>query len=111
MTTSLLGKGIVVTGAAGFLGSHIISALRQRGIGARQIHLPRKADYDLVDRNACRRLLADTKPDIVFHLAARVGGIGANRENPGLFLYENAVMGLHLIEECRLAKVSKVVIA
>jgi GDP-L-fucose synthase len=70
--------------------------------------VPRSAQYDLVDRAACRRLLADAKPDLVMHLAARVGGIGANRDNPGRFLFENAIMGLQLIEECRLAGIPKV---
>src|SRR5207344_1597871 len=72
---------------------------------------PRRRDYDLVDRGACRRLLQDARPEVVFHLAAKVGGIGANRDNPGLFLFENAMMGLGLLEECRLAGVAKTIIA
>jgi GDP-L-fucose synthase len=107
--SSLIGKRVVVTGGAGFLGSFVVDILRRCGVI--EIVIPRKRDYDLVDRLACRRLLADAKPDLVFHLAARVGGIGANRLNPGLFLFENAMMGLALIEECRLANVGKVVIA
>jgi GDP-L-fucose synthase len=98
---------IVVTGGAGFLGSFVVEELRKRG--ATQIFCPRSRDYDLVDRQACHRLIADTKPDLVFHLAARVGGIGANRENPGRFMFDNAMMGLHVFEECRLAKVGKLV--
>ena len=73
--------------------------------------MPRSRDYDLVDRGAVKRLFADARPDVVFHLAARVGGIGANRENPGLFLFDNAMMGLHVLEEARLANVAKVVVA
>jgi GDP-L-fucose synthase len=105
----LTGKRIVVTGGAGFLGSFVVEALRARGV--RNVIVPRRRDYDLVDRAACARLVRDHRPEIVFHLAARVGGIGANRDNPGLFLFDNAMMGLQLIEECRLGGVAKVVIA
>jgi GDP-L-fucose synthase len=102
-------RRVVVTGGAGFLGSFLVEELRRRG--ARDVFVPRHRDYDLVDRAACRRLLQDAKPDLVFHLAAQVGGIGANRDNPGRFLFENAMMGLQLIEECRLFGVKKTVIA
>jgi GDP-L-fucose synthase len=98
---------IMVTGGAGFLGSFLIEELKLRG--ARQIFVPLIQDYDLVDRQSVRRLMADAKPDLVFHLAAQVGGIGANRENPGRFMFENAMMGLHIFEECRLAQVGKLV--
>jgi len=98
---------ILVTGGAGFLGSFVVEELHAHG--AKSIVVPRSHDYDLVDRMACRRMLADAKPDLVFHLAARVGGIGANRENPGRFMFENAMMGLHIFEECRLAGVKKLV--
>jgi GDP-L-fucose synthase len=105
----LAGKRVLVTGGAGFLGSHVVESLRARGVS--DVFVPRSRDYNLVDRDACRRVLADARPDVVFHLAARVGGIGANRDNPGLFLFDNAMMGLQLIEECRLARVAKVVVA
>ena len=98
---------IVVTGGAGFLGRHLVEKLRSEG--SHTIVTPRKADYDLVQREACRRLLSDTRPDMVIHLAARVGGIGANRENPGSFLFDNLMMGVQLLEECRLQAVTKVV--
>ena len=99
-------KTVVVTGGAGFLGSFVVERIRREG-GV--VVVPRSRDYDLVDRTAARRLLADARPDLVIHLAAQVGGIGANRDNPGRYLFENAMMGLQLFEECRLAKVSKLV--
>jgi GDP-L-fucose synthase len=99
-------KQVVVTGGGGFLGSFVVE--RIRAAGARVV-IPRSADYDLVDRAAARRLLSDAHPDLVIHLAAQVGGIGANRDNPGRYLFENAMMGLHIFEECRLAKVPKLV--
>jgi GDP-L-fucose synthase len=100
------GRRVVVTGGAGFLGSFVVDRLRAAGALPT---VPRSADYDLVDRAAARRLLSDARPDMVIHLAARVGGIGANRSNPGRFLFENAMMGLQLFEECRLAQVPKLV--
>jgi GDP-L-fucose synthase len=102
-------KRVLVTGGAGFLGGFLVETLRQRG--ATDVIVARSRDYDLVDRAACARLLADSKPDVVFHLAAKVGGIGANRDNPGRFLFDNAMMGLQLLEEVRLAGVAKTVIA
>ncbi|MDQ3300505.1 MAG: GDP-L-fucose synthase [Myxococcota bacterium] len=101
-------KRVLVTGGAGFFGSFVVDGLRARGAN---VFAPRSSEYNLVDREACRRALADGKPEIVFHLAARVGGIGANRDQPGTFLFENAMMGLQLLEECRLAGVPKTVIA
>ncbi len=104
--TGLAGRKIVVTGGAGFLGGQVVADLRGRGA---EVVVPRKKDYDLVDREASRRLLSETRPDIVVHLAARVGGIGANRENPGSFFFDNLMMGVQLIEECRLQAIGKVV--
>ncbi len=108
METFWQGRRVVVTGGAGFLGSFVVERLQ--GAGA-LVSVPRSRDYDLVDRSACARLLADARPDMVIHLAARVGGIGANRDNPGRFLFENLMMGTQLIEECRLARIPKVVAA
>ena len=106
MSTFWSGRRVTVTGGAGFLGSFVVERLRKADA---TVAVPRSAEYDLVDRAACRRLLADTRPDMVIHLAAQVGGIGANRSNPGRFLFENAMMGLQLFEECRLAGVPKLV--
>jgi GDP-L-fucose synthase len=99
----------MVTGGAGFFGGFVVEELHKRG--ATTVFVPRSADYNLVERDGCRRAIADARPDVVFHLAARVGGIGANRASPGLFLYDNAMMGLQLLEECRLAGVAKTIIA
>jgi len=101
-------RRVLVTGGAGFFGSFVVDRLRALGA---TVTVPRSRDYDLIDRAACRRVLADARPELVFHLAARVGGIGANRDNPGGMVFDNAMMGLQLLEECRLAKVPKTVIA
>ncbi|MDR7419933.1 MAG: GDP-L-fucose synthase [Armatimonadota bacterium] len=92
------GVPVVVTGGAGFLGSVLVDRLRAAGA---QVFVPRRRDYDLTDAAAARRLYADARPAVVFHLAAAVGGIGANRANPGRFFYDNMAMGLHVIEEAR----------
>ena len=89
-------KRVVVTGGAGFLGSYVVRELQQAGCS--QIVVPRSQQYDLTDITAVRQLYVDAQPDLVIHLAARVGGIGANRENPGSFFYDNLMMGVHLIE-------------
>jgi GDP-L-fucose synthase len=102
------GATVTVTGGTGFLGRHLAAELE--GHGAKVFALGR-AGYDLRRRAEIDRMLADTHPDAVVHLAAVVGGIGANREQPGRFLYENALMGIELLEACRVAGVPKVVVA
>ena len=104
--TDLAGKVVVVTGGAGFLGSFLVPLLTERGA---EIVVPRRRDYDLTEQADTRRLFIEAKPDMVIHLAAEVGGIGANRGNPGRFFYANMAMGLNLIEESRRADISKFV--
>lgn len=98
-------KRVLVTGGSGFLGHHVLEAIRARG--ATDVHAPRSRDYDLRQPEAVRACLRDIRPHIVIHLAAVVGGIGANRAHPGKFFYDNAAMGIHLIEEARLIGVEK----
>src|SRR5499426_2666089 len=98
---------VVVTGGAGFLGSYVIEKLRERGV--ENVFVPRSKDYDLVRAEKIRRLFDDANPDLVIHLAAVVGGIGANRANPGRYFYDNLMMGAQLMEEARLRGVRKFV--
>ncbi len=100
-------KRVVVTGGAGFLGSFVVEKLERRG--CRSVFVPRSREYDLVDMAAVERLYGDAHPDIVIHLAARVGGIGANRANPGRFFYDNLMMGTQLIEVGRRRGLRKLV--
>jgi GDP-L-fucose synthase len=106
--TSLADSTIVVTGAGGFLGQHLVDELAQAG--ARVVGL-RTADYDLRDRSQINQMLHDHSPDALVHLAAVVGGIGANRAEPGRFFYDNAIMGIELLEACRVRGVPKVLVA
>ena len=88
-------RRVMVTGGEGFLGSCVVAKLRERG--APDVFVPRSVEYDLRTKDGIDRALADGDPDMVIHLAAVVGGIGANRENPGRFFYENAIMGIQQI--------------
>lgn len=99
---------VVVTGGAGFVGSHLVEQLRQRGD---EVFVPRRKDYDLTTMEDTARLFADAEPELVFHLAAEVGGIGANRANPGRYWYANLMMGAHILEQTRLHETPKLVIA
>src|ERR1044072_341672 len=100
-------KRVVVTGGAGFLGRFIVERLRQ--FPNVEVSVPRSSQYNLVETSGIKRLFADTRPDLVIHLAAVVGGIGANQKNPGKFFYENLMMGVQLIEQARIHQVKKFV--
>jgi GDP-L-fucose synthase len=104
---NLAGKRVLVTGGAGFLGTPLCRLLRERGVG--ELTVPRSCDHDLTDARAVAALLEDVRPEVVLHLAAEVGGIGANRDNPGRFFYANMAMGLNVIEQSRLLGVEKFV--
>jgi GDP-L-fucose synthase len=99
---------VLVTGGNGFLGKHVVSTLEREGV--HEISAPRSSEYDLRDRDAVRACIADSRPDIIIHLAAVVGGIMANRRNGGRFFYDNAIMGIELLEQARLAGVPKTVL-
>ncbi len=103
----LSGSRIMVTGGAGFLGRAVCEVLRTYAPAS--IDVPRSREYDLRDMSAIQRLLAATRPDVIVHLAAVVGGIGANRRNPGRYFYDNAIMGIQLMEAARLCGVAKYV--
>lgn len=98
---------MLVTGGAGFLGRAVVGLLKAKGCG--NIFVPRRKDYDLRHESAIKRVLKDSSPDIVFHLAAVVGGIGANQRHPGKFFYDNIMMGVPLMEEARKRGVQKFV--
>ena len=100
-------KRVLITGGAGFLGSFVVEKLQQRG--CKDIFVPRRKDYDLVEMEAVKRLYNDSQPIMVIHLAARVGGIGANQANPGKFFYDNLMMGAQLMEVGRQSGLEKFV--
>lgn len=99
-------KRVVVTGGAGFLGTFVVDKLRSEGA---EVFVPRSRRYDLREKAAILEMLHDAKPQVIFHLAAVVGGIGANQKNPGSFFYDNAMMGIQLMEQARKAGVEKFV--
>jgi GDP-L-fucose synthase len=107
--SALAGRRVMVTGGGGFLGKAVVGRLRAAGVAKDDIFVPRSKDYDLRTAEGVGDALADGEPQVVIHLAAVVGGIGANRENPGRFFYENAAMGVELMEQARRAGVEKFV--
>ena len=107
MTSFWTGRRVMVTGGGGFLGKSVVRRLE--AAGATDVFVPRSRQFDLRTSDGIGAALAEGRPDLVIHLAAVVGGIGANRENPGRFFYENAIMGLELMEQSRLAGVEKFV--
>ena len=100
------GTRVTVTGGGGFLGRYVVAALERRGY---DVFVPRRAQYDLTEEHAVRRLFADARPDLIVHLAAVVGGIGANQSEPGRFFYQNLHMGTMLMEHARCESVAKFV--
>lgn len=107
MALALDSRSVLVTGGAGFLGRRVVAELERRG--AKKVFVPRSREFDLVDGEASRRLLEQARPDVVIHLAAVVGGIGANRSQPGRFFYDNLMMGTQLMEASRRHGIEKFV--
>jgi GDP-L-fucose synthase len=105
----LADKRIVVTGGAGFLGTAVCRVLAARGVAPERLFVPRRAEFDLTVESAVERLYDVARPDVVIHLAAEVGGIGANMAHPGRFFYANMAMGLHLVEHARRRGLAKFV--
>ena len=108
MSTFWTGKRVWVTGGSGFLGSHVVEELKRQG--DLQVFTPRSKDYDLREKDHIVAALKDLRPDIIIHLAAVVGGIGANRKHPGKFFYDNAMMGIQIVEESRKVGIDKMTI-
>lgn len=102
-------KRVLITGGGGFFGSHVVDALKRHNVA--NLSAPRAREFDLTDRTATQRMFKELQPEIVLHLAARVGGIGANRRLPGTFFRDNLLMGVNVLEEARLAGTEKVVVA
>ena len=102
-------KRVVVTGGGGFLGSFLVDRLRQ--LGCERVMVPRKREFDLTTMDGIEKMFAAFQPEVIFHLAAVVGGIGANKVNPGSFFYQNAIMGIQLIEAARIHRVEKTIVA
>lgn len=109
MAQGFFDKRFVVTGGSGFLGSFVVERLKERG--AKSVFVPRSIEFDLCDARATERLFEHARPDVVIHLAARVGGIGANRRHPGTFFRDNMAMGLNVLEQARRSGTEKVVVA
>ena len=107
MSTFWEKKQVSITGGEGFLGGHLLKQLKRKN--PKKISIVKHSDYDLVNNDDVKRMYDDQKPDIVFHLAATVGGIGINKRNPGKFFYENAMMNLHVIHNAHLSKIDKII--
>ncbi|MBD3248789.1 NAD-dependent epimerase/dehydratase family protein [Candidatus Woesearchaeota archaeon] len=105
----LKNKKIIITGGAGFLGQHLVSKLISRGVPKENIFIPEYPSYDLTKIEDIKKMFSDFKADVVIHLAAKVGGIGLNREKPGELFYDNLMMGVQLIEQARLNNIEKFV--